>query len=84
MGRRVWVNRRGNRKTSFQILESQDLESQDRVLTISVRLKYRARELAASLNITKQAVAQWVEVPPLRVLEAVPVFMEVQSGFFGN
>jgi hypothetical protein len=28
MGRRGWVNRRGNRKTSFQILESQD-----RVLT---------------------------------------------------
>ena len=25
--------------------------------------------LAASLNITKQAVAQWDEVPPLRVLE---------------
>ena len=25
--------------------------------------------LAESLNITKQAVAQWVEVPPLRVLE---------------
>lgn len=25
--------------------------------------------LAASLNITKQAVAQWIEVPPLRVLE---------------
>src|SRR6266404_8695096 len=32
MGRRVWVNRRGKRKTSFQILESQD-----RGLTISVR-----------------------------------------------
>jgi DNA-binding transcriptional regulator YdaS (Cro superfamily) len=26
-------------------------------------------KLAASLNITKQAVAQWDEVPPLRVLE---------------
>ena len=25
--------------------------------------------LATSLNITKQAVAQWIEVPPLRVLE---------------
>jgi DNA-binding transcriptional regulator YdaS (Cro superfamily) len=25
--------------------------------------------LAASLKITKQAVAQWDEVPPLRVLE---------------
>jgi DNA-binding transcriptional regulator YdaS (Cro superfamily) len=25
--------------------------------------------LAASLNISKQAVAQWDEVPPLRVLE---------------
>ena len=34
MGRKVRVNSRGNRKTSFQILESQD-----RVLTISVRLK---------------------------------------------
>src|SRR6267142_111592 len=33
MGRRVWVNRRGKRKTSFQILESQE-----RGLTISVRL----------------------------------------------
>jgi DNA-binding transcriptional regulator YdaS (Cro superfamily) len=26
-------------------------------------------KLAASLHITKQAVAQWDEVPPLRVLE---------------
>jgi DNA-binding transcriptional regulator YdaS (Cro superfamily) len=26
-------------------------------------------KLAAFLNITKQAVAQWDEVPPLRVLE---------------
>ena len=26
-------------------------------------------KLAASLSITKQAVAQWDEVPPLRVLE---------------
>jgi len=26
-------------------------------------------KLAASLDITKQAVAQWDEVPPLRVLE---------------
>lgn len=26
-------------------------------------------KLAASLNISKQAVAQWDEVPPLRVLE---------------
>jgi len=26
-------------------------------------------KLAASLQITKQAVAQWDEVPPLRVLE---------------
>jgi len=26
-------------------------------------------KLAASLKITKQAVAQWDEVPPLRVLE---------------
>ena len=38
MGRRVWVNRRGKRKTSFQILESQD-----RGLTISVRLNVHAR-----------------------------------------
>lgn len=26
-------------------------------------------KLAASLHITKQAIAQWDEVPPLRVLE---------------
>jgi len=26
-------------------------------------------KLAASLNISKQAVAQWEEVPPLRVLD---------------
>ncbi len=39
VGLKVWVNRRGNRKMSFQILESQG-----RVLTISARLKQRSRE----------------------------------------
>jgi len=41
----------------------------DTALDRAIKAAGGLTNLAASLNITKQAVAQWSEVPPLRVLE---------------
>lgn len=46
-----------------------DIAAMTEALTRAIERSGGLVKLAASLGITKQAVSQWDEVPPLRVLE---------------